>query len=303
MRLYAAAFATISLVHVAVVPAADVQAIPAADWIGKPRTITGLEGTRLNTIGYPAAQKTTLRYESRQPLAPGLYRLQFKLRSSHVNDETAWSAELAIKADGNPVAKLPAIDFARVNEPEWRQVEVVHRQAGPLKLELAAIVEPEVYERGAARRKLKQVDKTKGTADDPVRPVKKPAAAAIDDDLVGELTEGIGPDTQLYFALDAATLTKLAGTAFVSEVTANKLRYVPGETLHGTATIEALSKIGARGTLELFLEHGLDTREPAGKLPVEFSGPSTTVNFDVPLPKRELGHALVARFVSPRPSG
>src|SRR5262249_34903290 len=72
----------------------------------------------------------------------------------------------------------------------------------------------------------------------------------------------------------------------------------PGETLQGHATLDRIGSEPAKGTLTISLEHGLRSRETVKTIDVNLTEKSQQFEFELRLPERELGHAIVATFVS-----
>lgn len=268
--------------------------LPMDGWGPANRKVAGLKAEQRATVGFPAAQRTALEFESRQSMPAGLYQLELTLCPSHVADEIAWHGGLVVKVDGEEAMRLEGIYFSRVHEPEVCTLQIVHRRSGPLRLELAADLDPEVFSKALVRSKLAQGDgpKDAGPSPSPSKP-KVP----LDDDLVSELTMGLRPTSHFYYLIDAARLAPLSRTARVAEVTVDKIRYLPGESLHGSATLEPLSG-EAKGTLRIFLEHDVAARELVKELPVALAGEAKELKFEFSLPERELGYALVAQYVS-----
>ena len=297
--LSAAAFLVL-VAFVPTLPAADeprpAQPLSAEAWQSPLRSIAGLKGQHRAAVGFPAKQASKLTFVGAHDLAPGLYRLRLNVRASHVNDEIAWNGALVVKAGDQTVGKFPAIDFARRQEPELRTVDFVHSRLGPLKLELAAVIPPEVFERVTIRGQLDP----KGEKSPDAKEAKEPAGG--EDDLLAELTVSLKPATHFFVVLNSAEIEPLSHSAVVSSVAIDKVRYAPGETLKGTAVVQAVGASGGEvtGKLLISLENGLAERTQVKELPVSVSGKQpATIKFEIPLPEEELGYALIAEFVSP----
>ncbi|HOF87006.1 MAG TPA: hypothetical protein PLZ36_02720 [Armatimonadota bacterium] len=255
-------------------------ALPAAQWRGEASEIEGVPGRHKTTLGYPINQRSTVTY-SRDAMPGGVYRLRLKLRASHVADEVAWNSGLTVRVNEEEAGNLSSLFFARANQPEWKSVQVVIPD-GPLRLSLAAWADAEAFKHQALETKVAAHD---GPDADP--------------DLgMGEIAFGLSPREHQYFALDDAELIPLSHSGYVAGVTTDKIRYLPGDTLNGTATLRTVGTGGANGTLTLYLEHGVNVREKVKEIPVTLTEKPQTLTFEIPLPRRELGHALVAVYTS-----
>ncbi|MHB9134584.1 MAG: glutamine amidotransferase [Armatimonadota bacterium] len=277
-----------------------VIALPVDQWIGESGEIAGVEGTHKYTIGYPEKQRCKLTFTSAQPVPAGVYWLRLQVRASHVSDEVAWKCALEMRVGGkaellpDPLAPAPTesryeasifrkpyfrgLEFARANQPEWKTIRLVMPETAPLELTLVSEVKPDAAEKA-------MVKASAGDAPD------EPGA-----DLVGPI--GLAPTVQQYFALEAAELAPISRSGYVAGVTTDKIRYTPGETLRGTAVVKDAAGKGGAGTLTLYLEHDVNTREKVKTLPVTLTREAQTVQFDFPLPTRELGYTLVAEYTS-----
>ncbi|OPZ88205.1 MAG: hypothetical protein BWY76_00073 [bacterium ADurb.Bin429] len=255
-------------------------ALPAAQWRGELSEIEGVPEKHRTTLGYPVNQRSKLTF-NQDAIPGGVYLLRMKLRASHVCDEVAWNSGLKVLVNENEAASLDSLFFARANQPEWKSVQVVIPD-GPLRLSLAAWADVESFKHQALETKVETND---GPDADP-------------DMGMGEISFGLSSREHQYFALDDAELVPLSRSGYIAGVTTDKIRYMPGDTLKGTATVGTVGKAGAKGTVTLFLEHGVNTRDKVKEIPVILTEKPQTLSFDIPLPKRELGHALVAVYNS-----
>jgi hypothetical protein len=253
--------------------------LPTSSWDGEASEIEGLPGKHQATVGYPVNQRARLTCIN-AAIPPGLYRLRLKLRPSHVADEVAWNSGLKVVVNATDVGELPSLAFTRANQPEWKALQVVI-PPGPLHLSLAAYADVAAFKHQTLERRI--ADK-----DDPDDP------DGGDDEIAG----GLNPRDYHYFALDEAELVPLARSGYIVGVTTDKIRYLPGDTLKGTATVAPVAGRGGTGTLTLYLEHDVQTREKVQEIPVTLTGAPQTLAFEIPLPRRELGYALVGVYTS-----
>ncbi len=253
--------------------------LPAANWRGEAADIDGVPGKHKVTLGYPVNQRSRLTFD-RDDMPAGVYLLRLKLRPSHVRDEVAWNSGLKVLVNEKTVGDLPTLFFARTNQPEWTALRVVI-PSGPLHLSLAAYADADSFKHQALETRVE----TNVGPDDP-------------DGGDEEIAAGLTPVEHQYFALDDAELVPLAKSSYIAAVTTDKIRYLPGDTLKGTATIAPVEGNGGAGTLTLYLEHDVRSRDKVKEIPVTVGDTPKTVAFEIPLPKRELGYALVGVFAS-----
>jgi len=258
--------------------------LPVAQWRGETIAIAGLPGTYKCTIGYPVKQRVALSYDAAQPVPAGLYLLRLCLRPSHVSEEIAWHSGLNVTVNDQAMTPLDALYFGRMHQPEWKSL-LVTLTGGQLSIKLAATVDPKVFKSAIVNAKLAG----NGTQQS-IEP---------DDNAEGDFVGGLSPTTGQYFALDAAELVPLSHSGAVAEVSVDKIRYAPGDTLHGHATVCDVGGKGGHGTLTLYLEHDVNLRDKVKDIPVTLTRDPQVIAFDVPLPARELGYALVAAYSSP----
>ncbi|MDA1137708.1 MAG: glutamine amidotransferase [Planctomycetota bacterium] len=277
----------------AVMPPAGAEnyPLPLGDWQGPSIEVKGLKGEKRCATGFPRNATDSLYFKSKQNFEPGLYRLKLQVRPSHVSDAVAWAGGMRVSITGTNLrtpAETRGIFFGRVHEPETKEVEFVLTGRRPLEIDLAAFVDRKVFESATTAGELKA-----GGPDVSAVPVVE---AAQDSNEV-ELDVLRDPATHFYYVLEEAALERLSSSAVVETVWVNKLRYLPGETLKARVTLQQL-KDGAEGMLSVFLEHDVQTRALVKTFEVNGRG-KQTFEFEFPLPHRELGHALVARYESP----
>lgn len=290
------ALLVIAVTQAAGIRAADLpyQEIKPANWDATLRDVSGLKGKYATAIGFPVKERKPLVATTADPLPAGLYRVRLTVRPSHVSDDVAWHGAMEVRlGEKSEPAVLEARYFTRVHQPEVKTFDLVHTGSGPLAVKIAAVVEAEVVEKSQTRAKLAA---DSGPGEKPL--AIKPATTSEADDLLGELTVGLSPETHFYYLIDKIEIAPLSRSARISEVYVNKVRYNPGELLKGHATLENVSSKPAQGTLTLYLEHGVQEREEVGKFEVSLQASSQQIPFEVQLPNRELGHALIASFVS-----
>jgi len=260
--------------------------LPLARWQGDANEVAGLTGTFKCTVGYPEKQRTNLLYRADEDLPAGVYQLRLRLRPSHVSDEIAWHAGLTVTNGNQPVGQLGAREFARVHQPEWKTLRLVQTDTHPLRLKLAAFCEADAFMHVVSTTKVNS-DIEAGPSDDGDR--------HGGDDAVG----GFSPTTHQYFILDDAEIIPESRTGCVADVTCNKIRYTPGETLRGSATVQDISGKGGPGLVTIYLEHDVNLREKMKEIPLTLTAEAKKIDFEISLPTRELGYALVAVYTSP----
>lgn len=248
------------LLFAAVIAAGEAAwtAIPPAQWQGA----TGVEVKALGRTAAAAVAGTPLRLAPAQPLPAGLYQVRLTLRPSHSADATAWRCQLQLRAGKEVAASWPGRGFARAHEAEARTAEVVHA-GGPLALALE-VADP-------AFKPAKK--------DDPFADAALDAAKAV------------------YWVLDQAEVRSLSRSGRVLRVTTDRIRYDPGATLKGTASLADVGGKGGSGELIIHLERGLAERSVAARVPVKLAA-AVEVPFAFALPRDELGYAVVAEWVA-----
>ncbi len=109
---------------------------------------------------------------------------------------------------------------------------------------------------------------------------------------------GLSPVTSVYYLLDAIDFRPLSHSGQVTKVEIDKIRYLPGDTLKGSAVLQDVGGKGGAGVLNLYLEHSLADRVKLKSLPVTLAPAPQTLPFEVTLSAEELGYALVVEYVS-----
>lgn len=269
------------------------EALPRAEWQGYRGSIEGAEGECLAAIGFPSQERRALTFTGTRDLPAGVYEVRLRLAASHVREAVAWLSHFTLRdasgAQPRRLATFPAIHFARPHQGEWRTVRFTHRRTGPLKLTLSAAVDEAAFQRYKTGTLLKQGGpQLKGT--------KTMGGDDAADDLL-ELEFAVSPAAAFYCILEATTLRCLSRSGVVDAIHTDKVLYDPGETLQ--ATVKAHSVTGkTQGRLEFLLRWGLEQEETVHTLEVALTTKPQRFTAAIALPKRELGHALVARFVS-----
>jgi hypothetical protein len=267
--------------------------LPGAGWEAPRREVKALPGQHLVALGYPAKDDAQLAFTSAEGYPAGLYQLRLVLRPSHTGEAMAFNGGLRVSVDEAEAASFEGIQFARVHQPETKTCLFVHRKDGPLSVTLAAYADPKICESAFTAAKLKQGGPALNVELLPGEGAEKDEGEGIDD-----LVFIPAPSKAFYYVLDRAEVAPVSRSGYVSRVSVNKVRYDPGETLRGSAIVQDVAGKGGKGTLTLYLEHGLKTREKLKELPVALSGQAQKLDFSVPLPTRELGHALAAVYAS-----
>ena len=282
------------LVCVSTLPAAEWRELPLEAWEGRRIEVSGIEGERLCATAYPPKAAAPLVFRSEESYSPGLYRLRLTLRPSHVCDAIAWRGGFKTHfAGAEPVtpAKWKGIHFARVHEPETKEIDFLLTKTVPLAAQLSAHVDKGAFEQAMAEQEQKSGDVP--------APALKLGVETDEEGLTDELALDVvrDPKSNFYYVLDKAELTCVSRSAYVSNVHVSKIRYEPGETLKGHAVIRRIAQ-RAKGKLRVFLEHDVKTRVLCKEFPIELTDESARTEFEIALPERELGHALVAHYVS-----
>lgn len=241
--------------------------VPNAQWKGVTAAeVPSLKCNSAAAVALPAKEAQPLTASTATAQPPGLYEVRLTLRPSHVADAVAFQAGLRVKLGEVLAAEFPGKFFARVHQPEIRTLQVVQSNAGPLTLAL------EAFANGKAADSKKAPD--------------------------AEQAVSLTPEQAVYYLVDKIEFRPLSCSGRVTKVETDKIRYKAGETLKGSAVVADVGGKGGTGTLNLYLEHGLKDRTKAKSLPVTLTPESQTLTFELPLPKEELGYALVAEFVS-----
>ncbi|MHC4886949.1 MAG: hypothetical protein ACYTGH_17880 [Planctomycetota bacterium] len=261
------------------------QSIPKSQWKGAVDVeVPALKGTPAAAIALPADNAQDLTITSSSSLTAGLYEIRLTVRASHTHDAIAFHTTFEANADKPDGKTFPAHTFARVHKPETRTLQLVHRKKGALSFTLSARTDAKAVGEARVKANLKAGGPTLGETDE-------------DDDLDLELDITLDPSTAVYLLVDKVEFRPLSRSGQVTRVTTNRIRYLPGETLKGSATLIDVGGKGGTGVLDLYLEHNVRDRIKVKSLPVTLKG-TQALNFELPLPKEELGYALVASFVS-----
>ena len=264
-------------------------AIPPAEWTGNlhARIAALNEPAAAAVIAAPVREATPLVVTSAQPQPAGLYALRLTLRPSHVAGVVAFHSGLRLKVNDMVAADFPGQYFARVHQPEARVAQILQPADGPLRLRLEAYTD-------ATALKTARVDARQAKGGPDVE-----ANNVLDGEKADNTADaGLTPDSAVYYLVDKVEFRPLSHSGQVVQVACDKIRYLPGATLTGSALVQDVGGKGGSGTVNLYLEHTLADREKVKSLPVTLSTPPQTLTFDIPLPKEELGYALVAEYVS-----
>lgn len=286
-----------AVVAFACVPASAADAerpwtpLPRDRWEGeKTAVVPGLEGPQAVIVAYPIKQASALACRSAASLPAGLYELRLRLRPSHVADAIALTGGVKLAIGGKELATLPGHSFTRSLRPEVKTIRFVH-SGGPLAVSLAGFADAALCELTFTKQSL-----AKGgvTIDN--------AATSLDDGPEGldelDLDVSFAPISAVFHVVDAIDCRLISSSGRVVKVGRDKIRYRPGETLRGTATVADAGRRGGTGTLVVSLEHGVRDRTEIHRLPVTLAKEPVTATFEIPLPEKELGYAVVAEFIS-----
>lgn len=261
--------------------------IPASRWAGiLDAQVPALKTTAAATCALPADRAQALTATTEEAVPPGLYAIQLTLRPSHTHGAVAFHSglQMTVGKEARPTRPgvLPGHRFVRVHHSEVRTVHAVH-DGGPLRLQLSAFSDAKVFGTARVKANLKAGGPTMG---------------AEEDDLGLELDLTLKPEEAVYLLVDRIAYRPLSQSGQVTRVTTDKIRYRPGETLKGTATLVDVGRRGGHGKLNLYLEHNVRDRVRVKTLDVTLARTPQTLTFSLPLPQEELGYALVAEFVS-----
>ena len=249
-----------------------------------------MDGERPTAIGYPKTLAGNLVFEDETSWPAGLYRLVLTVRPSHTSNRVAWHGGLRVLMDEEPVGDLRGVHCSREHAPEKKTFRFVREKAGPLSLALQAYVDGKVFEEA----RVDDLMKTGGP--------KVPDMQLTGEDEEGPDESGIAfvarPSKAFYYALERAEVEVLSRSGHVTDLTVNKVRYEPGEMLRGNVVVRDIGGKGGSGILTLYLEHEVDSRTKVKAIPVQLTQESQKIEFEVPLPRRELGYALSAAFAS-----
>lgn len=268
--------------------------IPRSAWKGPTAVeVPALGRAAAAAIALPPKEAVALVAVSPGAEPAGLYEIRLTLRPSHTADAVAFHAGLRAMVGGTLGAEFAGQFFARPHEAESRSFLAVHPRTGPLAVSLAAHADAAVADAARTARVLKQggpklLDEADLTASD------LGDAPALADELEQSLT----PESAVYYLVDRVEYRPLSRSGRVTAVATDKIRYRPGETLRGTATVADVGGRGGTGSVRIHLETRLRDRVEVARLPVTLGPEPQALSFEVPLPDEELGYGLVAEFVS-----
>ena len=264
-------------------------AIPVTEWKGnlEVKVAALAQPAAAAVLAAPVREALPLDITSAQAQPPGLYEVRLTLRPSHVAGVVAFHSGLRVRTNGAIAADFPGQFFARAHQPETRIARIIQPADGPLHLRLDAYTD-------AAVVKTAQVDAHLANGGPDIDANALPGGDITDDNIEVALS----PDSAVYYLVDKVEFRPLSHSGQVVKVDIDKIRYLPGDTLTGSATVADVGGKGGAGTLNLYLEHGVADRVKVKSLPVTLSAHAQALAFELPLPAEELGYALVAEYVS-----
>ena len=267
--------------------------IPKSGWEGtKDVEVPDLKREASAVVAFPANEALPL-VASGGTEDRGLYEVQLTLRPSHVANAIAFHSGVRVTHGDSVVAEYPGHWFARPHQPEPRRFTFVHSKRSPLRIQLEAYTDRNVVDMAHAQAGIKKggpaVGVTTDDLDDPVGGL---------DDLNLALQVALTPDKSVYYLVDKIEYRRLSGSGYVASVSTDKIRYTPGERLRGQALVRNAAGTAINGSLNLYLEYELQERKKATTVPVALSDGSKTIDFEVDLPTKELGYAIIAEYVS-----
>lgn len=271
----------------------DWTAIPPGQWQGPTAVaVRALKHRASAVVALPSDEAKPLVATTAGAQRAGLYEVRLTVRPSHTAGAVAFNAGLRLRVGDHVAGSFPGEFFVRPHEGEIRTARAVLAKDGPLVLRLEAYadakVASEVRTQGVLRKGGPRLDVGIGDLLD-------------DDDDLGlglELELSLSPDAAVYYLVDKIEFRPLSLSGRVTEVTTDKIRYVPGDTLKGTATVTDIGGRGGSGGVNVYLEHGVRDRVNVASLPVTLGPKAQTLPFEIVLPRGELGYAVVAEFVS-----
>lgn len=264
--------------------------IPAAGWKGSTNLeLPALKQRVAAVVAYPVKEAQPLVCTTAAAVPAGLYEVRVTLRPSHVASAFAFNSGVRVKQGDSTAATFPGQLFARMHQPEARTFQCVQGQPRPLLVTIEAFTDAKVCEQQFTAAKLR----TGGPKEAEGLDERKGG-----DDLEGDLELALSPASAVYYVVDRVEFRPLSHSGHVVKVTRNKIRYAPGETLKGSVVVADAGGRGGSGTLNLYLEHGVRDRRLAKSVPVQLRPEPQAIAVELPLPKTELGYALVAEFVS-----
>jgi hypothetical protein len=268
---------------------ADWIELPHNHWTGYHGDVAGLNGKQRCVIAHPAKDASPLVIKSGATLPAGRYDLHLTLSPSHAWEQFSWTGFCQIASDNNTLNTLSAVRFGRYHQHETFVIPYTHSKNGPLELTLSATVDGKVYETTQTKKNLKSGGPTMadtGVSED-----------NDEDDDLGDLDVSVDRETHFYFVIDKARLKRRSTSGIVKRVMVDKVLYEPGDSLTATIQLEQTSSAKS-GKLELELQWRLDEKTSVKTIKVPAQKGSHTFTATIPLPERELGYGLVARFTS-----
>ncbi|MCL1856881.1 MAG: glutamine amidotransferase, partial [Kiritimatiellaeota bacterium] len=235
----------------------------------------------------------------------GLYEVRLTVRPSHTNcrisftssvdvvqvgDAAKFMASLRTEYPNKAAVSFPGHGFAVALAPETRTFKWLHSGRGGLQFAVVANSD----EREARQQWLEGSVKEKAAPSPSFDMGSSMGGGDWGLDLDFELSQ----DNAVFFVLDKIEYRRLSSSVMVEKVWRDKIRYRQGETLKGTAFLKDVGREGGRGTLNLYLEHGVNNRVKVGEVPVALTASTQQVPFEFVLPTDELGYAVVAEYVS-----
>lgn len=268
------------------------QTVPVEAWQGRTKIkVEKVDGQHAAAIAHPAGQSERLAIDAGK-LPAGLYEVRLTLRPSHVADVIAFHSGIRIHAADGQTREFPGSLFSRVHQPETRTFEVVHPQAGPLAFGIEAFADAGVVEKTRVSTNLKAGGPQMGSELQVTRP------ADDDETLDLDLFKDLAPERAVYYLVDEVAVRPVSHSGRIVKVNRNKIRYSPGATLRGSVIVADAGGHGGKGMVNIYIEHGVDDRVKVKSFPVTLAPEPQALAFDFPLPKIELGYAVVAEFDS-----
>ncbi|MCX7934066.1 MAG: hypothetical protein N3A66_02270, partial [Planctomycetota bacterium] len=286
---------TVALFLAAAVAGAELpwQEIPAQQWRGKTRAeVPALKKSAAVAVAYPPKDASVLTCTTAEALPPGQYEVRLIFRPSHAagNGIISFRSGVRLKVGEETIAEFPSHFFCQPHEAETRQALFCHPKSAPIALTIECFADAATCEKAFVAAHLKEGGPR--MSDDIENLGNKESPEAED------LETALTPDKSVYCALESLALRPLSRSGVVKSVAIDKIRYTPGETLKGTAVLADLSGKAGEGMLNLYFEHFLQERTKVKGLPVRWQRSTQEVTFELPLPQKELGYALIAEYVS-----
>ncbi len=249
---------------------------------------SGIESTAV--VALPERERDSLSAITKESQPAGIYEIRITARPSHVAGAIAFHSGLRVHVANALAAHFPGYFFARAHEPEPRVFSAVLPGGAPIAVMLEAYSDSDIVDavRTASLMKRGGPRMTDGLDDTHDADLK----------LADELEFRPTSENAVYYLVDRIEFRPVSRSGGVAAVATDKVRYEPGSVLRGNAEIEDVGGKGGTGNLNIYLEHGVKERDPVKTLPVTLTGERQIFEFEIPLPRDELGYALVAEFVS-----